>query len=120
MQMAAYELNCQVDDLELVLGDSLGQDAGSCDAARQMTFVGRASVAAALELREKILEAAQKELGLPLKNLVLEGKTVRNLDTGKILPLTGLGEIKGVRLANIPDKEVLMPGIPSHLYTTDV
>jgi len=120
MQMAAHELNCQIEDLELILGDSLGPDAGSCDAARQMTFVGRASVAAALDLREKILEAAQKELGSPLKNLVLEGKTVRNLATGKILPLTGLGEIKGVGLANIPDKEALMPGIPSHLYTTGV
>ena len=120
MQMAAYELNCQVDDLELVLGDSLGPDAGSCDAARQVTFVGRASVAAAIDLKEKILEAAQKELNSPLDNLVLEGKTVRNTMSGEVLPLAGLGDIKGVGLADIPDKEALMPGIPAHLYTTGV
>ena len=36
------------------------------------------------------------------------------------MPLAGLGEIKGVGLADIPDKEALMPGIPAHLYTTGV
>ena len=120
MQMAAYELNCQVDDLDLVLGDSLGPDAGSCDAARQVTFVGRASVAAAVDLRNMILEEAAKELNSPLDILVLEGKSVRNNQTRDILPLAGLGNLKGIGMADIPDKDALLPGIPAHLYTTGV
>jgi CO/xanthine dehydrogenase Mo-binding subunit len=120
IQMAAYELNCQVDDLELILGDTLGPDAGSCDAARQMTFVGRACVAAAVDLRQKILEEAGKELNSGVDSLILVGKTVRNELSGESLPLVGLGDLKGVGQANIPEKEALMPGIPSHLYTTGV
>ena len=120
MQMAAYELNCQVDDLNLILGDTIGPDAGSCDAARQMTFVGRAAVAAAVDMRQKILEAALKELNSSPGDLVLEGKTVRNKQTEEILPLTGLGDLIGIGLADIPDKEALIPGIPAHLYTTGV
>ena len=85
-----------------------------------MTFVGRASVAAAVDLRNKILHEATNELNSPLEDLVLEGKTVRNNRTGDILPLNGLGNLKGVGLADIPDKEALMPGIPAHLYTTGV
>lgn len=120
MQMAAFELNCQVDDLELVLGDTDGPDAGSCDAARQMTFVGRASVGAAVDLRNKILQEAKKELNSSLETLVLDGKTVRNIESGVVLPLVGLGDLRGIGLADIPDKEALLPGIPSHLYTTGV
>ena len=118
MQIAAFELNCPMEEFELILGDSLGPDAGSCDAARQMTFVGRAAFAAAVDLRQKILDEAANELDSPLDDLVLEGKFVLNRKSGGKRSLAGLGTLLGVGLADIPDKEALLPGIPPHLYTT--
>ena len=120
MQMAAYELNCSLDQLDLVLGDSLGPDAGSCDAARQVTFVGRASVAAAKELRSRILEEAGKELDSSQDRLKLDGYGIQDLETGQRLPLEGLGEISAIGQADIPDIEAVIEGLPSHLYTSGI
>jgi CO/xanthine dehydrogenase Mo-binding subunit len=120
MQIAAHELNCSLEMMDLVLGDSLGPDAGSCDAARQVTFVGRAAVAAAIDLRHKILQEAENELESSLENLRLTGHEILETETGRKLPLKGLGEIIGIGQADIPDIEAVMDGLPAHLYTTGV
>ncbi|MCQ3978631.1 MAG: xanthine dehydrogenase family protein molybdopterin-binding subunit [Anaerolineae bacterium] len=60
VQMAAHELNCSAADFEVTIGDSLGPDSGSSNASRTVFVVGSAVIKAALDLRSKILAAAQR------------------------------------------------------------
>jgi xanthine dehydrogenase molybdenum-binding subunit len=116
VQMVAHELNCQMDDIELILGDSLGPDAGSCDAARQMSLVGRATVAAARDLYRQIQDEAARELGAAPDDILLKGRSIIREDSGEMRPLSGLGEMTGKGFADLPDMEPLIPGIPKTLY----
>ena len=118
MQMAAHELNCPLDNFELVLGDSLGPNAGSCDAARQMTLVGTATIQAALDLRQQILDEAARELQSSPELLHLEGKSLVVTETGQKRSLAGLGEMTGKGSFSTPEGEALIPGIPGFLHTT--
>ena len=116
VQMVAHELNCQMGDVELILGDSLGPDAGSCDAARQMTLVGSATVSAARDLYCLIQDEAARELGTAPKDILLEGGSAIIGETGEKRSLSGLGEMTGRGYANLPELEPLIPGIPKTLY----
>jgi len=118
MQMAAHELNCPLDNFELVLGDSLGPNAGSCDAARQMTLVGTATIQAALDLLAQILDEAARELQSSPELLHLEGKSLVVTETGQKRSLAGLGEMTGKGSFSTPEGEALIPGIPGFLHTT--
>lgn len=118
MQIAAHELNAGMEAFELVLGDSLGPDAGSCDAARQMSLVGSAALDAALDLREKIINEAARELDADPQNLKLVGGTIVNKHSGEARPLEGLGEITGRGVWTTPEDQAMAPGIPAFLYTT--
>ncbi len=118
MQMAAVELNCPLENFELILGDSLGPDAGSCDASRQMAIVGTAAVYAAVDLRQKIIDEAAKEMNLLPATLELEGNTILVVETGQTRLLAGLGELVGKGLYRTPEGESLIPGIPGFLHTS--
>jgi CO/xanthine dehydrogenase Mo-binding subunit len=120
VQMVAHELNCQLEDIELILGDTLGPDAGSCDAARQMTLVGSATVSAARDLYRQIQEEAARELGAEPESIHLEGGSVVVEEAGERRPLAGLGVLTGKGFANIPEVEPLIPGIPKNLYVAGV
>jgi len=120
VQMVAHELNCQMKDIELILGDTLGPDAGSCDAARQMTLVGTATVSAARDLYRQIQDEVACELQSPPESIILEGSSVVIKESGVKRSLAGLGELTGKGFANIPDVEPLIPGIPKVLYAAGV
>jgi xanthine dehydrogenase molybdenum-binding subunit len=116
VQMVAHELNCQMDDIDLILGDSLGPDSGSCDAARQITLVGRATVAAGRDLCRQIQAESARELGTAPEEILLEGRSAVIGDTGERRSLAGLGELTGKGFANLPELEPLIPGIPKNVY----
>lgn len=117
LQMAAHELNCDMEAVELVLGDSLGPDSGSCDAARQVTIVGAATVSAARDLYRQILDEAANELHAEPGSLRLEGDSVIDKQSGRTWPILGLGDLTGKGTADLPEIEAVIPGIPYHLYT---
>jgi len=116
VQMVAHELNCQVDDIDLILGDTLGPDSGSCDAARQMSLVGRATVSAARELYRHIRGESARELGTAPEAILLEGRSAIIANTGERRSLAGLGELTGKGFSDLPEIEPLIPGIPKNLY----
>jgi len=116
VQMVAHELNCQMADIDLILGDSLGPDSGSCDAARQMSLVGRATVSAARDLYHQIQGEAARELGTAPEDILLEGSSAIIADTGEKRSLAGLGELTGKGTADLPEIEPLISGIPKTLY----
>jgi len=67
IQMAAHELGCDVDDIELVLGDTeLGPDSGPCSASRNVYCIGNSVIRAARDLKAKMLALATTAAEGPL------------------------------------------------------
>jgi CO/xanthine dehydrogenase Mo-binding subunit len=121
MQVTAHELNCGMGDIDLVLGDSLGPDSGSTDAARAVTFVGKAAMDAARDLYQQILAEVARELGCDPGDLTLEGGSVIIKETGQSRSLAGLGELIGKGSGEFPEGDFYHAwGIPSFMYTAGV
>lgn len=117
MQMAAHELGCHVDDIELVMGDTfLGPDSGSTNASRTVFVVGSAATRAARDLRKKILDAAAKKLQSESDRLTLTGNAVTVKANGRSLPLAELGPLLGQGNAHMPETEEVSPGIPHKVF----
>jgi CO/xanthine dehydrogenase Mo-binding subunit len=117
MQIAAHELGCRVDDVELVMGDTLlGPDSGPSNASRNIIVIGSATASAARDLRQKILQAAVEELRSEPGDLELAGNAVVVKGTGRSLPLAGLGPLLGRGSAHMPEAEEVSPGIPHKVF----
>jgi CO/xanthine dehydrogenase Mo-binding subunit len=117
MQIAAHELGCRVDDIELVMGDTLlGPDSGPSNASRNIFVIGSATANAARDLRQKILAAAADEIQSEPGHLSLAGDAVVVKGTGQSLPLAGLGPLLGQGNAHMPEAEELSPGIPHKVF----
>jgi CO/xanthine dehydrogenase Mo-binding subunit len=117
MQIAAHELGCRVDDLELVMGDTLlGPDSGPSNASRNIFVIGSATANAARDLRQKILAAAADELKSEPGHLELAGDAVVVRGTGRSLPLAGLGPLLGQGSAHMPEAKEVSPGIPHKVF----
>ncbi len=117
IQIAAHELNCQVADIDLVMGDTLlVPDSGSTNASRTIVVVGSATVRAAQDLREKILAAVAEKLAIEPDRLVLEKTKVRIQNDDRSLPLAQLGPIVGQGNAHMPEAQELSPGIPHKIF----
>jgi len=118
MQIAAHELGCRVDDIELVMGDTLlGPDSGPCNASRNIFVVGSATVNAARDLRQKIMDAAAHELQCEPDRLTLDGSAVVVKGSDHSLPLTGLGPLLGQGHARMPEADQVSPGIPHKVFS---
>ncbi len=55
-QIAANELNCRMDQIDITIGDSFGPNSGSSNASRTTCFVGAAVIGAVGELKHMICE----------------------------------------------------------------
>lgn len=81
-QIAAHELHCGLDQLDVTIGDSFGPNSGSSNASRTTCFVGSAIMGAVNELKRMLAEAAQQEttstaqLQLSGDSLLLDGKSI--------------------------------------------
>lgn len=118
IQIAAHELSCQPQDIQLVMGDTfLGPDSGSSNASRNIFVIGNATIKAARDLRQKILAAAARELNIELDRLALRGRAVAIDDSGHRLPLLGLGPLLGEGEAHMPEAPVVSPGIPHKVFS---
>jgi CO/xanthine dehydrogenase Mo-binding subunit len=117
MQIAAHELGCRVDDIELVMGDTLlGPDSGPSNASRNIYVIGSATANAARDLRQKILQAAADELQSGPGHLELAGDAVVVKGTDRGLPLAGLGPLLGQGNYHMPEAEEVSPGIPHKVF----
>lgn len=117
-QIAAHELGCRVDDIKLVMGDTLlSPHAGPSVASRSMAVVGSAAAYAARDLREKILEAAAEELLINPGRLALVGDGVVVEEGERRLGTAGLGPLLGQGEARMPDVAEVAPGIPHRMYS---
>jgi len=118
IQMAAHELACQPQDIELVMGDTwLGPDSGSSNASRNIFVIGNATIKAARDLRQKILESAAKELNIRFDRLDLRGALVIVRDRDQAIPLRGLGPLMGQGSARMPEAQPVSPGIPHQVFS---
>jgi CO/xanthine dehydrogenase Mo-binding subunit len=116
-QIAAHELGCSVDDMELVMGDTLlSPDSGPTVASRSMAVVGSAIASAACDLRQKILQAAADELLISPDRLALLGDAVVIEDSEHRLAIAGLGPLLGQGEARMPEVAEIAPGIPHRMF----
>jgi CO/xanthine dehydrogenase Mo-binding subunit len=121
LQVAAHELNCAMEDIDLALGDSSGPDSGSTDAARAVTFVGKAAMEAAKDLYQQILAEVARELHCRPDDLSLEGNQVVIKSSGESRSLAGLGILTGNGSGEFPEGDFYQAwGIPSFMYTAGV
>jgi CO/xanthine dehydrogenase Mo-binding subunit len=120
-QLAAHELNCEVSDIEVSSGDSLGPDSGSSNASRTLYTAGAATIAAAIELRQKIIAAAQELPGvarpphLSGAAVQLEEQAIPLADLASELgPLASEGYFKSTQ------PEPVITGVPHPAYSYSV
>jgi CO/xanthine dehydrogenase Mo-binding subunit len=117
MQIVAQELGCHIDDVELVMGDTLlSPDSGPSCASRNIAVIGPAAAAAARDLRRKILDAAADELQISAGRLALVGKVVFVENGDRRLGLAGLGPLLGQANARVPEVEAIAPGLPHRRF----
>ena len=120
-QMAAHELNCAVTDIEVTIGDSLGPDSGSSNASRTLYTAGAATVQAARDLRQKIIEAAKSLPGVE-NDPILAG-TALQLEN-QTIPLAELAAELGPLVADgyfeSKQPEPVIPGVPHPAYSYSV
>ena len=117
VQIAAHELGCATQDIDLTTGDSLGPDSGPTNASRTVYAVGSATLRAAVDLREKILGAAA-QINVQSVSLRLEGSNVRG--DGQSIPLADLavelGPLQGVGRFHPNQPDPIAPGLPHEVY----
>ncbi len=79
-QIAAHELGCGLEHLDVTIGDTLGPNSGSSNASRTTCFVGSAIIGAVHELKRKIRAAAGvddlDELEMTVEGFTLDSKFV--------------------------------------------
>ena len=56
-QIAAHELGCEIDQIDITIGDTCGPNSGSSNASRTTCFVGSAIIGAVAELKRKLIES---------------------------------------------------------------
>ncbi|MEA4883066.1 MAG: molybdopterin cofactor-binding domain-containing protein [Clostridia bacterium] len=72
-QMAAECLECNVDDVSVITGDTaLSPDSGSCTASRSVYTGGNAIFRASAQMRDKLIMEAARILGAEPANVALE------------------------------------------------
>ncbi|MFQ5692214.1 MAG: xanthine dehydrogenase family protein molybdopterin-binding subunit, partial [Nitrospinota bacterium] len=76
-QVVAEVLNCEVDRVRVLAGDSLSPDGGPTNASRTVYMGGSAAHRAATDLRDALLGRAAERADVPPERLYLEDGTVR-------------------------------------------
>jgi xanthine dehydrogenase D subunit len=71
-QMAAEVLGCQLDQVEVVTGDTFATpDSGTSTASRSVYVAGNAIIIAGEQMRQRLKEAAATDLGVPIEEIGL-------------------------------------------------
>lgn len=121
VQMAAHELNCSPADFEVTIGDTWGPDSGSSNASRTVFVVGSAAIKAALDLRSKILAAAQR-LTTNGETPQFSGRAVEI--NGQSIPLAELavefGPLVGEGYFHPQQPQPVIIGVPHPAYSYSV
>lgn len=90
-QIAAKELNCPVDMVDVVVGDSAGPDSGSCDSVRTMYVMAASLVKAVKDLSGQIRAAVAEKLDSALEDVAISGDAAVEQQSGNAVPLGALG-----------------------------
>ena len=94
-QIAAAELNCPVDMVDIVVGDSAGPDSGSCDSVRTMYVMAAALVKAVKDLSGQIRSGVADKLDCALEDVEITGDAAVERQSGNVVPLGALGPLIG-------------------------
>jgi CO/xanthine dehydrogenase Mo-binding subunit len=120
-QIAAHELSCSVEDIEVRVGDTFGPDSGSSNASRTTYVVGAATLKAATNLREKIIATAA-HLPASQASPHLAGLAVQT--NGQAIPLAELalelGPLAGQGYFQPSQPQPVIPGVPHAIYSYSV
>ena len=94
-QIAAKELNCPIEDVDVLIGDSSGPDTGPSDSVRTSFIMIAALVKAVRDLRQKVITKMADKLGCDVEQIELTGTTGKDSSTGKSIKLKELGILSG-------------------------
>lgn len=90
-QIAASELNCSVDQVDVVLGDSAGPDSGSCDSVRTMYVMSASLLRAVKDLSDQIRESVAAKLDCSPADIEIEEDAAHERGSDNTVPLGSLG-----------------------------
>lgn len=117
-QIAAHDLGCGLDHLDVTIGDTFGPNSGSSNASRTTCFVGCAIIGAVKELKRKIIAAAEVDAVAVEKFEVTTGGFLVN---NKFVSREAFTREKGTISADYEysprQTEAIVIGIPHYHYT---
>lgn len=116
-QIAAQELNCCFDQIDVTSGDTNGPNSGSSNASRTTCFAGSAIIGAVKELKNKIVTRCGKtvadvdQLQLKENEIQIKGETLSLIDF-----VTENGPISGEFEYSPHQTDAVTIGIPHYHY----
>lgn len=117
-QIAAHELNCGMEQVDLTIGDTFGPNSGSSNASRTTCFVGSAIIGAVGELKRRILDCLKADadspdqLDLTGEGLLVNGDLIRREQFA-----AEHGPVSGEYEYAPRQTEAILIGIPHYHYS---